>query len=119
MGGRQGLWRLDPKTKVLKLYAHDPKVPGSISEGIAFSLYESRDGFLWIGTKKGELNRMDPKTGIFTRFGHDPDSENPDSMIRGPISVLKEDSKGNLWVGRFGGITSMKIVFPTGINKHY
>ena len=42
------------------------------------SLYESRDGALWVSTNTGGLNRRDPRTGGFTQFHHD--SADPRSL---------------------------------------
>ena len=54
------------------------------------TLLQTRDGYLWIGTKDG-LTRFD---GVrFRRFGEE------EGLPRGEISALLETRDGALWVG--------------------
>jgi signal transduction histidine kinase/ligand-binding sensor domain-containing protein len=56
--------------------------------------------FLWLGTDGG-LNRVDKKTGKITSFLHDP--FNPQSISSNWVHAIFKDSKGNLWIGTWGG----------------
>ena len=99
-----GLNRYDPKTKRFRHFKHNPDDPGSLSDNHIRVIYEdptpSRD-VLWIGTKRGGLNRLDLKTFKITHFCHDPLdlSSLSDNSI---LSILAEED-GSLWVGTWGG----------------
>ena len=104
VGTNSGLDRLDQKTGKFIHYEHKDNDSTSLSYNIVRSLYEDRQGVLWIGTglaflplKGGGLNRFDRKTGTFTRYLHDPN--NPHSLINDKIRAIFEDSKGIFWVG--------------------
>ena len=58
------------------------------------SLFQSRDGSLWIGTRRGNLYCIDPKTGKTKRTV---------SGIHGNVYNIMEDTAGNLWLASKGG----------------
>jgi diguanylate cyclase (GGDEF)-like protein len=60
------------------------------------SLFQTRDGYLWVGTAGG-LSRFD---GVrFTTF----DSAQAPEMASQPIFGFMEDAQGNLWIGNTKG----------------
>lgn len=65
-----------------------------LSQSMVFDLIQTRDGFLWFGTKDG-LNRYDGHQ--FIAFKHDPfDSTSISGDI---IFSLYEDSQNRIWAG--------------------
>jgi ligand-binding sensor domain-containing protein len=87
---------LDP-AKTLTQYTH--RVWGQ-EEGLfqptVYSVFQTRDGFLWLGTQDS-LIRFD---GVhFREFEH-----NGTAVLHGAlVRSLLEDSSGNLWAGTIGG----------------
>lgn len=77
----------------------------SLSNNNTFSLIQSRDGLLWIGTDPGGLNVYDPKTGLFSVYKNDP--ENANSLPDNSIWSLMEDRVGNIWVGTRNGLSRL------------
>ncbi len=69
----------------------------SISGRTIRALYEDRAGDLWIGTRRGGLNRLDRASGTFIHYRHDP--EDPSSLSLDAVSAIYEDRAGNIWVG--------------------
>lgn len=70
-----------------------------LSQGMVYSLLQSRDGFIWIATKDG-LNRYDGyRFDVFT-----PDAFDPFSIASGEIQTIFEDSRGWLWLCYIGGV---------------
>ncbi|MFN2207454.1 MAG: two-component regulator propeller domain-containing protein, partial [Candidatus Promineifilaceae bacterium] len=67
-------------------YRNDPGDPSSLSHNIVWSFVEDRDGYLWIGTDSGGLNRMDRKTGRCRHFLHNP--ANPNCLSHNTVRVL-------------------------------
>jgi ligand-binding sensor domain-containing protein/signal transduction histidine kinase len=99
---RQGLMRLDWKSRALTSYLHDQSDPQSISDNsILGLLYDPQRG-LWIGTPHG-LNLFDGKS--FRVFHHDPDD--PASLSSEVVAGLQLDHRGRLWLGTVGGGLAM------------
>lgn len=65
-----------------------------LSQGMVYDVMQTRDGFLWIGTKDG-LNRYDGYN--FRVWNNDP--ANPYSLSDNTVTALLEDSRGWLWIG--------------------
>ena len=58
---------------------------------------QDHEGFLWIGTEHGGLNRMDTKTGKFTHYRHN--ENDPASLSYDMVRAIYEDKAGALWIG--------------------
>lgn len=87
-----GLSRYDGNSFVN--FRHEKNNPNSLSNNNTFSLLESSDGLIWVGTDPGGLNIYDPKTGQFSLHLHDPD--NPYSLSDDSVWSLLEDRDGNI-----------------------
>ncbi|MBK7629262.1 MAG: hypothetical protein IPJ23_00710 [Ignavibacteriales bacterium] len=111
---RSGLNRYDGYK--FNIYFNDPKDSTSLSDDGTNSLYEDKNGNLWIGTIYGNINRFDRKTEIFNYKNVSdlldvlPDQaddfyEYPLSFSRNQkttITSLAEDKDGKLWIGTWG-----------------
>src|SRR5690349_20853221 len=86
-GTQDGLNRYDGYT--FKTYKPDPDVPSSISDRWITSIVEDRNGYLWIATRQGGLNRYDPGTEKFVHYLHH--DSNPLSLMDNHINVLYID----------------------------
>jgi ligand-binding sensor domain-containing protein len=79
-------------------FKHYRPVPGSnglVNENIE-TLFASRSGYIWIGTKTGGLSRLNVKTQVIENW-NDVFSTFTNKPLR--IVSLTEDNKGNIWVG--------------------
>ena len=99
-GSEDGLNRYDGHT--FKTFKPDPDALNSLSDRFITSIAEDRDGYLWIGTRQGGLNRYDPHSEDFTLFRND--KENPASISNDHINALFVDKDNNLWVGTEQGL---------------
>jgi len=105
-----GLNKLDRESGTFTVYRHDDQDPTSISSDDVRAILEDHKGALWVGTSGGldklvlsEAEGFDPATETFAHYRHDPDDA--DSLSENRVTVLYEDSSGNLWVGaRNGGL---------------
>ncbi|MFO7614683.1 MAG: two-component regulator propeller domain-containing protein [Bacteroidales bacterium] len=93
-----GLFRYDPVTDEVVKYAHDPNDPNSLGGIMVGSIYEDKNGYIWVGggSPFGDilnplfLDRINPKTNRIERFF------NTNKQV-GMVSDITEDSDGNLW----------------------
>jgi ligand-binding sensor domain-containing protein/signal transduction histidine kinase len=92
LGG--GLYRLNPRTRQIDNFRHDPSRNDSLSHDYPSSLYVDREGTLWVGTDEA-LDRFDPKRGSFEHFRPDVSG-----LVR--YHAIKEDRYGNLWLASWG-----------------
>ncbi|MBQ8593053.1 MAG: response regulator [Bacteroidaceae bacterium] len=72
---------------------------------LAYAMLNDSKGRIWIGTKDDGLYRLDPTENpnryVVNHF--EADHENPDALQHAAIYSLFEDSRGNIWIGTFGG----------------
>jgi signal transduction histidine kinase/ligand-binding sensor domain-containing protein len=103
VGSREGLYRYDGY--LATVFVPVPGDPQSISDVDIRSLYEGRDGALWISTNTAGLNRFDRRTGRYTRYRHD--SADPGSLSDPSAYGAAEDAQGRLWVGSQRGLNRL------------
>lgn len=92
LANNNGVALFDPTNgNVLKQFRADKKRKGALSNDLAYSLYQSKDGPLWVGTSVG-LNRLDSLESGFTliRF---------DSIADDYINTIAPGDEGILWLG--------------------
>lgn len=74
-----------------------------LSDNYIWCFLEDRDGYLWIGTGRGGLNRFDESSRTFTCYRYNPNDST--SISDDYVQALFQDSRGELWVGtKRGGL---------------
>jgi signal transduction histidine kinase/streptogramin lyase len=66
------------------------------------SIYEDREGTLWISTIGGGANRLDRNKKQFVLHRNNP--ANPDSLISNDVRAIGEDHTGAVWIGTMDGL---------------
>lgn len=79
-----------------KVYRNDPANQLSLSDNAIRSMCVDRSGYIWIGTKRGDLNRYDPVTDGFEHWQIETDGVKENS-----ITAIYEDSNGDIWIGTY------------------
>lgn len=79
-------------------FRHMASDSASLSGSWIWSLYEDRQGSLWVGTFGNGLNRFDRATETFQRFLPTPSGIGP------TVQDFAEDDKGMLWIGSDQGL---------------
>ena len=64
------------------------------------TLFQDRQGYIWIGTIEGGLFRYDGRRAV--KYSHDP--ANPASLPAGRVTTLHGDDQGRLWIGADEGL---------------
>ncbi|MDZ7684612.1 MAG: two-component regulator propeller domain-containing protein [Gammaproteobacteria bacterium] len=101
VGTDAGLNRYDPATDSFEHMDLDGKAGPGSRHDVIHSLFRDADGTVWVGSGTG-LSRYDGNDE-FTHFRHDPFE--PDSIGRGSVRAMLEDSEGRFWVGtELGGL---------------
>ena len=99
-GTTNGINILNLKTETFRYYNYDPKDSTSLSHPNVMNFFEDKNGFVWVATYGGGLNRFDPKTEKFLRFTQE-NSDLPNNGVYGSL----QDENGNLWISTNSGIT--------------
>ena len=110
ISSRGGLHRLDPATRVVKTFRHNPLDPASLADNVTRPILEDRRGRLWIGTFNG-LDLLDRATGKFRHYRHN--GADPSSISHDEVHYLLEDRRGDIWVGTAVGLNKMTVA-PDG-----
>ncbi len=97
LGG--GVARYWPETDSFTFLLHE-KGEGTLPDGQVWVAIEDKEGYLWVGTRKG-LGRKNPHDDVFTNFVHD--NTDLKSLKNDNILSLFIDSKNRLWIGTQGG----------------
>ena len=116
-GFGSGLTLYDPTNESLQEFKNDEFDSLSLSHNFVRFIYEDSDGFLWVGTHAGGLNKVIEKEGKFT-FQRYLKSLNEEGKISSDITIsMLEDSKKNLWIGT--GSKLNRYDKQSGIFKSY
>ena len=99
-----GLNRMEPNGGFTR-FMHDPKNPKSLVNNKVRVICEDSRGIFWIGTAGNDgLHTMDREKGVFTKYPYNP--ARPDQLSRPPINndfdpvtFIKEDGSGAIWIG--------------------
>lgn len=107
-----GLFSLDPTTRAMRLFNHDPSDPHSLSNDEVQSTLQDRHNRFWVANRSG-LDEFDPRTGKVVL--HIP--------VDGPIRefLVYEDRVGLLWLAyASGGGAGLATFDPvTNVVSHY
>lgn len=96
-----GLYKLEPKGKIISVYRNIPHDFTSLSNNYVLDIYQDKLGLIWIGTSGGCINKFDPEGKNFILLKNIPG--NPDSLSNNEIRGICEGKNGGIWVGTRGG----------------
>jgi ligand-binding sensor domain-containing protein len=93
-GCRVGISKFSPNLKLFNLFNKFEKDKRPYSNNV-YSIFETKDGHIWLGTLGGGLADFNPKTSTIEIYPILKDGEIETKSIR----AIYEDKHGNLWVG--------------------
>ncbi len=101
VGTLNGLDRYDPGSGTFVHYRTQAGNERSLAGMEISSLYQDRQGLLWVGSEDGGLSRYDAASDSFIRYQYDP--SRPDGLSDNHVYSIVEDREGVLWVGTAAG----------------
>ena len=95
-----GLKKLTPggRLESIPVKPGDPR--GTSAEGIQ-TIYEGRDGRLWLGVHDGGANVIDPVTGVIRQLPFGASARG--AISAASVTAIAEDLQGNVWLGTDDG----------------
>ena len=101
------------KSRELYMYSPDMSVCRRFPDrqigdiGVVYTIFEDRDGNIWLGTKGDGVVRMTPSGNdwICKRFKADCHDRN--SLSSNNVYSITQDKDGRIWIGTYGGALSM------------
>ena len=101
--GGSGLLKFHKPTGETTYFEPDPSSETSVSVGVALSIYQDDEGFIWITSLGGGLDRFDPRTGkVVAKYKHNPDD--PTTLASNTLYQFFRDSSGTYWIGSEAGL---------------
>ncbi|NQZ80016.1 MAG: hypothetical protein HRT52_03260, partial [Colwellia sp.] len=76
-----------------------------------YSLYEDKNGHIWIGYRNSGLSKLDPKNETFEHFS--VDSTDNKKIAGSTIKAIAEDKDGNIWIGTNKGLNKYNAINHT------
>lgn len=112
--GNVGLNRYDGKN--FKHLKPSQRYSELVSENIE-TIYLSKSGNIWVGTKSGGLSMYDIQKDVFTNYNHIIKDTNKNRPLR-VISIL-EDKQGYIWIGTWGAGVYVFDYANSKVVKHF
>ncbi|MCH7732201.1 MAG: hypothetical protein IIB44_06750 [Candidatus Marinimicrobia bacterium] len=112
LGTAKGVYQFDPIKEIFSHFSL-PEIEDTMAVWV---VTEDRDGWLWIGTDEKGVYRINPAENTIQQFLSSPDDSS--GIINYSINEIYEDSRGDIWVGTYGGGLS-KFNFQTNRFTHY
>jgi len=114
--GEQGLYCLDPSTASILQYDLSPEKHKTTGYNKVFTLFEDRQGIIWIGTGYSGVMKLDKRKNKFQVLKSDPNNFS-NSLSHSLVYSVTFDPKGFIWYCTRRALDKYDI--KTGIYKHY
>lgn len=102
-----GAYCINPTTKEIKHYDHNPDNPNTLAHSVVRDIYQDEKGYIWLATDGGGLNLLNKKTGEIQQFTYD--ASNRTSLSNPAAYSIYRDKQGIYWIGTVrGGINVYK-----------
>ncbi len=111
----EGLELFDRTTRSSITFSHSSSDSRSLCSPFIEGLHVDRQGNLWVATSHG-ISFLSNWRKKFRHFVHNTD--NPNSVVDGEVHAIMEDSRGDRWIGTWGGGLS-RWDHRTGILQNY
>ncbi len=110
LGTSYGLYRLNPSTLETKHYQQYPQIPESLSDDFILSVYQDKNGTIWVGTYGGGLNKFDSESETFKTYLQ------KDGLANDTVYGILEDGQGFLWLSTNHGLSKFSPLEESFVN---
>ncbi|GAB3257502.1 hypothetical protein GCM10027296_28210 [Chitinimonas naiadis] len=107
VGTRAGLDRIDPTSKEIRHFRHDPANTDSLGPGSVVTLLEDRQGRIWAGATGGSLNVMSERADGSMAIRR---IDQRDGLPHSNVCGLAEDPAGQVWASTPKGVALINPV---------
>ena len=105
IGTSEGINLFEKKTGKFTLYQNSKKDKNSISGNNIRAIINDKDGNGWVGTFDSGVDKfVKTQTGSYEKINFNTNSGNKNSLPNNTVWCLKEDKKGNIWIGTNNGL---------------
>ena len=104
-----GLKKLAPNGRLesIPVKAGDPRAVSAV--GVQ-TIFEARDGAIWLGMHDGGANVLDPSSGTIRQLPYGTHA--PGAISAASVTAIAEDAQGNIWIGTDDG--GLDLARPDG-----
>lgn len=101
------------KSRELYMYSPDMSVCRRFPDrqigdiGVVYTIFEDRDGNIWLGTKGDGVVRMTPSGNDWVCKRFKADCHDRNSLSSNNVYSITQDKDGRIWIGTYGGALSM------------
>jgi signal transduction histidine kinase/DNA-binding response OmpR family regulator/ligand-binding sensor domain-containing protein len=99
-----GLARYSPADSAFRLLRYSPVRPGGLTNGEVECVFESSDGFLWVGTHDTGTDVFDSSRRV---KGHRPGPDDGRSIDKARVGAITETPDGAIWMGTSGALNRL------------
>lgn len=100
MASSQGLFRHHPVSNETRLYTYSPDNPSGLLQQEVNTIFEDRDGSLWIATFSHISKLTDSDSGTFLHYRY----PSPEYSLGIARPVIHQDRSGIFWIGTAYGL---------------
>jgi ligand-binding sensor domain-containing protein len=114
--GERGVYCLNPSTGSILQYNLSPEKQKTAGYNQVFTLFEDRQGIIWIGTWISGVMKLDKRKNKFQLLSSDPNNFS-NSLSHSSVYSVTFDPKGFIWYCTRRALDKYDI--KTGIYNHY
>jgi signal transduction histidine kinase/ligand-binding sensor domain-containing protein/DNA-binding response OmpR family regulator len=108
LGTMNGLALFNPETEQFTCFYHDKKKVHSLISNTVFSITQTQDNKLWIGTEMGGVSILDIRKEMFflpenISFHNIYQSDDEKGLSYSTVRAVYEDKFNNIWIGTYSG----------------
>lgn len=100
VGTESGVYIMNREDGSIKNLRYDYFIPTSLSDNAIYSIYQDRDGGIWVGSYFGGVDYYSPDLNSFEVFYPIPQVNN---MVGSRVREFHLNDDGNLWIGTEDG----------------
>ncbi|MDX1699041.1 MAG: sigma 54-interacting transcriptional regulator, partial [Melioribacteraceae bacterium] len=100
-----GLFKFDHNTQSYSQFVHVEGDTNSIITDGIFTLFESKDNTLWVGTIGHGMEIYNRENNTFSHYRHNPNDST--TLSSDAVNSICEDLLGNIWIGTSNGLNKL------------